>query len=217
VFNVQGAMVATVVGSLRKVNWSRMQTNFVVVFPKGVIDEAPQFNVLLAHVPSDSVSARFQQAVVLRFPNVSIIDLALVLSVLDDIIQKVGFVIRFMAGFSILTGIMVLITSVLISRYQRIQENVLLRTLGATRRQILLITALEYFFLGALAALTGILLSLAGSWALAHYSFETTFSPPLLPTLILLASISLLAVFIGLVNSRSVLNKPPLEVLRKEV
>jgi putative ABC transport system permease protein len=97
------------------------------------------------------------------------------------------------------------------------QESILLRTLGASRKQILFITALEYFFLGALAAATGILLSLAASWALAKYSFNAPFTPHWLPVLALFACISLLTVIIGLFNSRSVLNKPPLEVLRKEV
>ncbi|MEO9032694.1 MAG: FtsX-like permease family protein [Ginsengibacter sp.] len=79
------------------------------------------------------------------------------------------FVIRFMAAFSIITGIVVLVSSVLISKYQRIQESVLLRTLGGSRRQIFTITALEYFFLGAFAAFRGILLALAASWSLAHF------------------------------------------------
>ncbi len=216
-FNVQGSIIPTVVGSLREVDWNRIQTNFLVVFPTGVLEEAPQFHVLLTRVPSNEVSASFQQAVVQQFPNVSIIDLGLVLSVLDDILDKIGFVIRFMAAFSIITGLVVLVASVLISKYQRIQESVLLRTMGASRRQIFTITALEYFFLGALAAATGILLSLGGSWALAHYSFETSFTPPLLPILFVFVAISLLTVVIGLANSRDVLTRPPLEVLRQEV
>jgi putative ABC transport system permease protein len=110
-----------------------------------------------------------------------------------------------------------LIASVLISKFQRIQESILLRTLGASRKQILFITALEYFFLGALAAATGILLSMAASWALAKYSFKAPFTPHWLPVAGLFTAISLLTVLIGLFNSRSILNKPPLEVLRKEV
>ena len=119
-----------------------------------------------------------------------------------------------MAAFSIITGLIVLIASVLISKYQRIQESVLLRTLGGSRKQILVITALEYFFLGALAAATGILLSLAASWALAKYSFKTSFSPEVAPLFLLFFLISLLTVIIGLANSRGILNRPPLEVLR---
>ena len=108
--------------------------------------------VMITKVPTPEVSAKFQQAVVNRWPTISVIDLRLVLSVLDDVLEKIGFVIRFMAGFSILTGVVVLIASVLISKFQRIRESVLLRTLGATRRQVRVIQLLEYFFLGALAA-----------------------------------------------------------------
>ncbi len=138
-------------------------------------------------------------------------------NVLDDILSKIGFVIRFMAAFSILTGIVVLIASVLISKYQRIQESVLLRTLGASRRQVLIITMLEYFFLGALAALTGIGLSLAFSLALAKFSFDSGFSPHWWPVLLLFVAVCGLTILIGLYNSRSVLNRPPLEILRSEV
>lgn len=217
VFNVQGSLVTTIVGSLREVDWNRIQTNFLVVFPKGVLEEAPKFYVLLTRVNSEEASARFQQSVVQRFPNISIIDLALVLSTLDEILGKIGFVIRFMGAFSIITGLIVLIASVLISKYQRIKESVLLRTLGASRRQILVITALEYFFLGAFASATGILLSLGASWALSRYIFRTSFVLQPWPLVIVFISICLLTVFIGLINSRSVLNKPPLEVLRQEV
>ena len=213
-FNVQGAIMPTIVGSLREVNWRRIQTNFLVVFPKGVIDSAPQFQVLLTRVPSQQVSARFQEAMVKKYPNVSIIDLALVLHILDDLMDKISFVIRFMAGFSIITGIVVLIASVLISKYQRLQESVLLRTLGASRKQIFSITALEYFFLGALAALTGILLSLAASWALAYYIFDVPFNPKLLPVLLIFLLVCVLTVLTGLANSRGLLSRPPMEVLR---
>ncbi|MBA9078029.1 ABC transporter permease [Rufibacter quisquiliarum] len=216
IFNVQGALIPTVVGSLRKVDWNRIQTNFLVVFPTGVLEEAPQFHVLITRVPTAQASAAFQQKVVRQFPNISIIDLELILSVMDELLEKIGFVIRFMGAFSIMTGVVVLISSVLISKYQRMRESVLLRTMGASRKQIYAITALEYFFLGALAAGTGIVLSLAGSWALARFSFETEFSPQLLPVLVLFGLISTLTVVIGLFNSRGVVNRSPLEVLRAE-
>jgi putative ABC transport system permease protein len=217
IFNVQGSIIETVVGSLREVDWNRIQTNFIVVFPTGVLEEAPQFHVLLTRTADKESSARFQRLVVQQFPNVSIIDLTLVLSILDKLLEKVGFVIKFMAGFSILTGLLVLIASVLISKYQRIQESVLLRTLGASRKQIFYITALEYFFLGLFAAATGIILSLAASWMLAKYVFETSFTPDALKLFVVFISISLLTTIIGLLNSRSVVSRPPLEILREEV
>ena len=215
-FNVQGLPVATVIGGLVKADWRQLQTGFSIVFPAGVLEQAPQFHVLVTRVPNAAVSARFQNLVVRAYPNVSVIDLQLVLQVLEDILGKIGFVIRFMAGFSILTGVVVLIASVLISKYQRIQESVLLRTLGASRRQVLVITLLEYFFLGALAAATGIGLSLAFSEGLARVSFESSFTPQWWPVLVIFMSVCGLTILIGLYNSRGVLNKPPLEVLRRE-
>jgi putative ABC transport system permease protein len=217
VFNVQGVPMLTVIASIRQVNWNRIQTNFQIVFPKGVLEDAPQFQVLLTHVPSPQVSAKFQQAIVRAFPNVSIVDLGLVLNVIDDLLDKISYIIRFMSAFSIITGIVVLIASVRISKYQRIQESVLLRTLGASRRQIFAITALEYLFLGTLSALTGIVIAAAGSWLLAKYSFEIPFAINLMPALVLFFIIALLTVVIGLMNSRGVLNKPPLEILRRNV
>lgn len=215
-FNVQGVRIATVVGSLREVDWNRVQTNFRLVFPMGVIDKAPQFHVLMTRVPDDAVSARFQQAVVTEFPNVSVIDLGLILAVLDEILDKISFVIRFMGGFSILTGFVVLIGSVMISKHQRIRESVLLRTMGATRRQVYAITALEYFFLGIIGALTGILLAVLGAWALAFYVFEVPFRPNLLNLLYVVASVASLTVLVGLANSRGIATQPPLAILRKE-
>jgi putative ABC transport system permease protein len=214
-FNVQGVMIPAIVGSIRDVDWNRIQTNFRVLFPEGVLNDAPQFHVLVTRVPNAAMSAEYQQRLVNTYPNVSIIDLALILDVVNQILDKIGFVIRFMAGFSIITGLIVLISSVLISKYQRMQESVLLRTLGASSRQVFLITAIEYLLLGAIAAFTGIMIALAGNWALAKYTFDIPFSPDWLAVVVILACISLLTSVVGVLNSRSVLNRPPLEVLRK--
>lgn len=217
VFNVQGSPMPAIISSIRSVNWNKLQTNFELVFPAGVLEDAPQFYALITHVPSKKASASYQQDVVKQFPNVSVIDLGQILSVLDDLLDKVGDIIKFMGAFSILTGIVVLIASVRISKYQRIQESVLLRTMGASRKQILTITALEYFFLGSLSALTGTLIAYVGSFLLAKYSFDIPFSADLLPASGIFAAIALLTIAIGLLNSRGILNKPPLEILRRDV
>ncbi|GAB3814482.1 ABC transporter permease [Pontibacter rugosus] len=216
IFNVQGALVPTIVSNLREVEWNRVQSNFLVVFPKGVLEDAPQFHVLMTRTKSNEQSALFQQTMVRQFPNVSAIDLGLILETLDDILGKISFVIRFMALFSITTGLLVLIGSINNSKYQRIQESVLLRTLGASRKQILSINAFEYLLLGALAAGTGVILAVGASWALAVYSFEVAFVPDFSPLLPVFLGITILTVFIGMLNSRSILSRPPLEVLRRE-
>jgi putative ABC transport system permease protein len=216
-FDVQGALMDTYIGSMRKVDFRQMQTNFLVVFPTGVLENAPQFHVLVTKVPSNQISAQYQQALIKDFPNISVVDLALIIQTLEDVISKISFVIRFMALFSMVTGLLVLFGSVLISKFQRIKETVLLRTLGASGKQIIWITALEYAFLGMLSSFVGILLSLAGSWALAIYSFESRFAPSFLPILLIFLSITAITVLIGVLNNRDVLQKPPLEVLRNEV
>ncbi|HTJ14084.1 MAG TPA: FtsX-like permease family protein [Dinghuibacter sp.] len=217
VFNVQGAPVKCIIGSLRKVEWNRMQTNFRVVFPTGVLEQAPQFHVVLTRTPSAAVAARAREAIVRRFPTVSVIDLSLILSVLDELLDKINYVISFMAAFSMVTGLIVLIASVRNSKYQRIQESVLLRTLGAGRRLVFSINALEYFFLGLLSGLTGILLALAASWLQARFLFKLTFAIGYWQPLALLGLVCLLTMGIGLFNSRGVLNRSTLEVLRNEV
>lgn len=213
-FNVQGAMIETVIGSTRKIDWGRLQTNFFVVFPNGVLERAPQFEVIVSRTRDIEQSAKFQQALISKFPNVSVVDLSAVLQSVEDILGKVSFVIRFMALFSILTGLLVLISSVVLSKYQRIKESVLLRTIGAQGRQILMINLLEYFLLGALATLTGIGLSFLGSWLLAKFSFDIPFKPDWWPPFMVFFLITGLTVLIGMLNSRDVIRRPPLEVLR---
>ncbi len=215
-FNVQGVMMPTVVGSLREVNWNRMQTNFRIVFPTGVLEDAPQFHVLMTHTPDNEASANYQTAVIKTFPNVSMIDLKLILKVLDELLSKIGFVIKFMTTFSMATGWIVLIASVLISKNQRLQESILLRTLGASRKQILTITAIEYLFLGLIAATTGLILALFGSWALAVFTFSSSFSPSIVPIIVIFLVIIALVVLTGVLSSRKVLYRPPLEVLRNQ-
>lgn len=215
VFNVQGVLMPTVVKSIRKVDWTNLQPNFTVLFPSGVLENAPQFNVLTTYAPTEAGSARLQRDLVSKFPNVSVIDLRQMYSVVEDILNKVSWVINFMAFFSILTGIIVLIGSVRTSKYQRIKESVLLRTLGAKNKQILTISALEYLFLGILGSLLGILLALISSMLLAVFVFEEAFTPSVIPFLVFLPGISLLVLAIGLSNIREVLRSSPLEVLRR--
>ena len=216
-FNVQGVLMETTVASIRNVDWGRMQLNFSVVFPKGVLESAPQFHVISTNAPDEKASAKLQRELVTKFPNVSVIDLRQVLTLIQGILDKISLVINFMAFFSILTGIIVLIGSVRTSKYQRIKESVLLRTLGAKSNQILKITALEYLYLGILGSGIGILLSLVSSQLLAWLIFDVPFIPSWVPFVVLLPGITLLVLGIGLTNSRSVLNSPPLEVLRKQV
>jgi putative ABC transport system permease protein len=215
-FDVQGIPIATTVGSIRSVEWRTFQPNFFVLFPAGVLEDAPQFHVIVTRTDSRQQSARLQRDLIRQFPNVSAIDLSLVLDTIDSVLDRLSFVIRFMALFSILTGILVMITAVISGRYQRTRECILLRTLGASRRQIRRILLIEYFFMGLFSVVTGLVLSLAASWVLAELAFDTTFAMrPLIPLLVCIVVI-LLTIVVGLSNSRGILDHPPLEVLRSE-
>ncbi len=215
-FNVQGVIMNTVVANIRTVDWGRMQLNFSIVFPLGILEEAPQFTVLTTKVADENASASLQKELVSKFPNVSILDIRQILVVIENLLNKISWIINFMAFFSILTGIIVLLGAVRTSKYQRIRESVLLRTIGAKSGQILKIVALEYLYLGILGGLSGILLSLVSSQLLALFVFETPFTPSLFPFLVLFPGITVLVLLIGLGNSIGVIKSPPLEVLRKE-
>jgi putative ABC transport system permease protein len=216
-FDVQGRTITTKIASLRKVDWQRIGTNYFVVFPEGVLEAAPRMNVLLSRTTDDQAAARVQRQVVQEYPNVSAIDLSLVLSTVKDLFGRLAYVIRFMALFSILTGLIVLAGAVVVSRYQRAEESVLLKTLGASRRTVLKIMTVEYLFLGVFAAATGILLALLAAWSLSYFVFEGPFvvAPGALATTF--AVVVLLTIGIGLFNSRGLYDRPPLDVLRAEV
>ncbi len=214
VFNVQGVPIEAVVSSIRKVDFNRVQTNFFVVFPSGILEKAPQFFVVVSKTNNPTEAARLQRKVVGQFPNVSFIDLTQILKTAETILNKVTFVIRFMASFSILTGILVLIGSIFLSRRQRIKESILLRTLGASSRTVILINAIEYFLLGVTASLTGVILSMATTFVLSKWVFSVPFAIDLRATLLICVSLSILTMLLGWLGARGLLKKSPLEVLR---
>ncbi|MDX1950870.1 MAG: FtsX-like permease family protein [Verrucomicrobiota bacterium] len=215
-FDVQGVEMKLRVAHLRKVDWRRIQPNFFVVFPGGVLEEAPSFHIFTTRVASAEESAKMQREVVRAFPNVSIIDLTLVLETVDRILSKLSFVIQFMALFTIITGLIVLIAAISTGRYQRIQESILLRVLGASKKQVMQILLVEYFLLGLLASITGLVLSVGASWALAVFLFKMKFAFPLLPVLASIVIVSSITIITGLLSSRGLLARPPLEILRAE-
>ncbi len=215
-WDVQGLEVETVVTSFRKVDWRRLRPNFFVVFPSGVLEEAPATFITAAKSLSREGIAKLQRDIVLQHPNVSAINLAMVLDSLKSIIDRVGFVVRFMASFTIATGLIALVSAVITSRYQRTREGVLLRTLGASASQIRKIMSIEYALIGALASVSGILLSLVGGWAIATYLFKVDFHIPWGLTLAAMGFASVLTLVTGLANSIGIADRPPLEALRRE-
>jgi putative ABC transport system permease protein len=216
VFDIQGIPMKTRVANLRRVDWRRLQANFFVVFPAGVLEDAPGFFILTTRVRDNEQSAALQRAVVQRYPNVSTIDFTLVLRVVEGIVGKISFAIQFMAMFTVFTGVILLITAVLNTRFQRLRESILLRTLGASSSQLQRIQIIEFLMLGVLASVTGIILAVGAQWLLTKFVFKVGFSAPVVHLMLAVAINSALTVVIGLTAGRSVLKRPPLEILRAE-
>lgn len=213
-FNVQGVPIEAEVASIRKVDFNRVQTNFFVVFPNGVLEKAPQFFVIVTKTKSPTDAANLQKKIVPLYPNVSFVDLPQILKTAETILNKVTFVIRFMASFCILTGLLVLIGSIFLSRKQRIKESILLRTLGASSSTIILINAIEYFLIGITSALTGIILSILTTFVLSKWVFSIPFSIEIKATVLISFFIAFITMFLGWIGARGLLKKSPLEVLR---
>ena len=215
-WNVSGVDVESEVTSLREIDWARPQPNFFAVFPEGPLDSAPQTIVMLTQARSAESSARLQTAVVSAFPNVSAVDVRQVLALVEKILGQVAFALRFLAFFSVATGLAVLGAAVRVALARRKREAVLLRTLGASRGQVRRIVVAEYAGLGLLAALVGGGLATAAAWALAAYAFEVPFRPDPLWLLATAVLVPALVASVGVLGSRAALARPPLDVLRAE-
>jgi putative ABC transport system permease protein len=215
VWDVQGVPVHTRITSVREVNWGRFEPNFFAVFPSAALRSAPQQHILVAAVAGDTAVAHLQREAVTRFPNVSSIDLSLIRGTIDTIVGRAASAVRFLALFSFAMGIPVLFSAVAATRRERLRESVLLKTLGATRRQVGRILLAEYASLGLLGALTGMVLSVGGSWALMHWMFEMPFSPAYVPSLVIAGLMTLMATTIGALTSREVFRATAMDALRE--
>jgi putative ABC transport system permease protein len=215
-WDVQGIPIKTYIASSRTVKWDQPSPNFFVVFPAGVLENAPQFYATTINTTSRDASLILQQDIVQSFPNVSAIDVGQVLETVRAFIDKITFVIQFIGLFSIITGLIVLAGSAATSRFQRIREAVLLRTLGASKKQVIKIQVIEYVLLGVMASITGLILSIGASTLIAQFYFDITFVPNFYIIGIEIIILTALVLLIGLSNTRGVHNRPPLEVLRAE-
>ena len=213
-WNVQGVDIPTRITSLRKVTWTRFEPNFFAVFAPPVLRGAPNQYVLLAQVRDPAAVALLQRAVVNRFPNVSSIDLTAIKRTVDRIVSRVSLAIRFIALFSLAVAIPVLFSAVSATRRARVREGVLLKTLGATRGQIARILLAEYSLLGLLGGFSGMILSIAGGWAVVRYIFKTPFASPIVPVLGIAAVVVGLTLLIGLLAGRDVFSETPITALR---
>lgn len=214
VWNVQGVPVRTVLANTRTVNWGRFEANFFAVFEPAALRRAPQQFVFIANVPAGDALSTVQRDIVRRFPNVSSLDLTLVRQTIGNIVDRVTLAIRFLGLFSLAMGVPVLFSAVAATRRARLREGVLLRTLGASRRQVARVLLAEYAALGALGALTGMLLSFGGAWGITTFLFDTPFDAALGPTAIIAVGMLLLTMLIGWLTSRDVYRETPMMAIR---
>ncbi len=216
-FNVQGIPMKTVVVAIRTVDWFQLRPNFFMLFPIGILEEAPQFTVMLARAPSVQVIATLQQTVRKAFANVSTVDLSMVLETLRGYFDKVAQALQVLSLFVAGTGLMILAGALVSSREERLKEAALLRTLGAPGRTIRLIHVIEYSLIGLFSGVLGLVLGGICSFVVTSYFFKIGFDPGWESAAIGLLLIVLINVATGLFLGRGLLNAPPLETLRNEI
>jgi len=212
--DVQGILIRTKVTSIRRVDWSRFNLNFFMVFPPGVLEDAPGVNVVTTRTPTPAASGELQRELAGQFANVTAIDLTLILETVRDLLAKISTVITILAGFTVLAGLPILIGTLLNGRDVRLKESVLLRTLGASAKQVRIILVIEYAALGLLSALSGILLAVVANGVLATFFFKASPWPDAGLLLAAFGTVTMIAVLGGLALSRGVCHHPPLEILR---
>jgi len=215
VWDVQGVRVATRVTSFREIEWGRFDPNFFAVFDPTAIGAAPKQWAAIAAVADPKAIAPLQRRVVERFPNVASLDISLVRRTITDIVNKVALAVRFLALFSLAMGVPVLFSAVAATRRDRLRESVLLKTLGATQRQVLRILFAEYALLGTLGGLCGMGLATLGGWALVRFVFAAPFQFAFGPAAAIAAAMLAMAIGIGLLTAREVYRETPMAALRE--
>jgi putative ABC transport system permease protein len=217
-FDVLGRTIRARVTSVREVNWRDFRSGgFMFVFRPGIFDEAPHTYIASLKAPRDSdVRARLQGAIVAQFPNVSVIDLREVLDTIQGIVNNVTLGVSVVGGLVLLSGVLILVGAVSMTKFRRVYEAAILKTLGASSRLIAAMLLLEYGVLGAIAGTVGSLGAIALSWAVARYALDLTWEPAPSVTVTGVVATALLVAAIGVLASLDVLRHKPLATLRAE-
>ena len=217
-FDILGREIVARVSSVRTVDWDDSRSGgFVFVFRPGVLEQAPHsFIAFLRGPPEIQARAQLQRDLVGGFPNVSVIDGLEILATVRRILDHVTLAISIVGGIALLSGVLILVGSVAMTKFQRLYETAIFKTLGATSRTIVMMLVYEYGTLGTLAGLVGSVGALALTWGLSRFLLEITWTPA---PLVNLAGLVLTAVVVGVVGvtaSLDVLRKKPLSTLRAE-
>lgn len=213
-FDVQSVPVKGRIVNTRKIDWNSFQPNFFLTFQPGVLDPAPKTFVAAISKVKEEDRLALQNAIVGALPNVSVINVQQIVARILDITDQISWAIRVMAYLSILAGLVVLFS---IARYEvksRYWEINLLKILGAGFGDVKGIVQLEFGILGFFAAFAGVVLSLAMSYSISYFVFDSLWRFDGLLTGFSILAITALSMLTALVATRSVLIQKPLELLR---
>jgi putative ABC transport system permease protein len=189
-----------------------MRVSFVL--PSGLIADQPSIWYGGAHIDPTKVPA-MERAFFATYPTVTIINVADVLQRIESVVDQITFVIRLLAGFSILAGLTILASSIASTRYRRMQEAVVLKTLGATRMRIVRTFSVEFSVLGLLAGAVGVVFANLLARILLRRA-DVPFQIEWFATFIALVGTAVLATATGWIASYRILGLRPLQVLREE-
>lgn len=217
-FDILGRTISARITSIRDVEWRESRNGgFVFLFRPGSLEQAPQTFVAPIKGP-DAVAdrARFQHDLVERFPNVSVIDFREVLETLRDVMSKVTLAITVVGGLVLFSGGLILIGAVAMTKFQRVYEAAVFKTLGANTRMIARMLLFEYGVLGSLAGLIGSVGAIVLTWGVSKYALEIPWrvdGGEHVGGVVLTAA---LVAVIGVLSSLDVLRNKPLSTLRAE-
>jgi putative ABC transport system permease protein len=217
-FDVMGRTIQARVSSVRKVDWADSRAGgFMFVFRPGALDKAPHGFISFFRGPDDvAARARLQSEVAGRFPNVSVIDGREMLTTVRTIVDNVTLAVTVVGSLVVLSGLLILVGAVAMTKFRRIYEAAIFKTLGATRRMIASVLLLEYGVLGALAGTIGSVGAIALTWGISRYALDIPWRPlPLISLTGIVVSAVVVAV-VGVVSSWEVLQRKPLATLRAE-
>lgn len=213
-FQIAGRMVnAPVVAVFRRD--ARASVRYDLVFPRDSLNGLPITYYATVHADPRYIP-QIEAAIFDRFPTVTVMNLADVLRRIQQALDQAALVIRFLAGFAVAAGIIILSSSIAGTRYRRIREVALLKAVGATRRRIRAIFSVEFSILGLVAGAIGALLANIFTKVIALKFIETTFNFDLLSILICMIATAIVANAAGWLASARILQQRPLEVLRNE-
>ncbi len=184
------------------------------VLPSGLIGSEPSTWYGGLHMEPSTV-ADMERALFATYPTITVINVADVLDRIESVVDQITFVVRLLAAFSILAGLMILASSIASTRFRRMQEAVVLKTLGATRMRIVRTFSVEFSVLGLLGAMVGVVFANLLTRVLLH-RLDVRFHIEWIATFVALLGTAALATATGWIASYRILGLRPLEVLREE-